>query len=225
MKLCVVINSCFEYRDKALPPLLESLDKANVPKECIHVVLGQCASDEDIEINGIKYHNRRWYNIDNNAMLWLTQERALDAEWVVYLHDTSTVADYFWQTSLNVIHSCSHCDCIKLYPYFSMGMGFYKTSYLYRDDVRDYMKLLENYDKERLIEIKNQLQVLEDTLFKYAHYRNNNISCLPNEYKVVQRDVKMYGSDVPRIVEFYEVPGIYKIKANHLKDVKLFIGL
>lgn len=222
----IVINSCLDYKDKALPPLLESLQNAGVPKECIHIVLGQCDKEQDISIDGIQYHYRRWYNVDNNAMLWLTQEKPeLNGEWIVYLHDTSLVADYFWNSCQNIIAGYYSFDAIKLYHMFSMGMGFYKTAFLYKDDVSSFMKSLENFDRNRLLDIKNQLSLTEDTIFKYGQKNNYRIGVLPNEYKVVEHDVKMYGSYIPRIKEFYQSPGIYKIKANYGQSSTLIVGV
>jgi len=225
MDISIVINTCFEYKDKTLEPLLKTLQDAQVPKDCIHIVVGQCQNDEDYEVDGIKYHNRRWYNVDNNAMLWLTQERVLKTKWVVYLHDTSKVADYFWSSCQDVVSRCQDYDGIKLYMDFSMGMGFYQTEYLYREDVVSFMGNLMNYDKAKLLEIKNNLDMMEDTLFKYGMRNNYKIVSLANQYRVINKDFKMYGTETPRIVEFYEIPGIYKIKANYGQSSQLFVGV
>jgi len=223
--ICVVVNSCYQYYEKTLPNLLESLENAQVPKNCIHIVLGQCDENKDDVVEDIVYHHRKWYNIDNNAMLWMTQEQPeLNCEWIIYLHDTSMVAEDFWKKCHETVEQYNDFDCIKLYKHFSMGMGFYKLSFLYSGKVVQYMKTLENFDANKLLEIKSNLSLLEDTVFQYAERNGNKVYNLPNQYKVVDDNVKMYKSHISRIVEFYEIPGIYKIKANYGKGA-LFIGV
>lgn len=216
--LSIVINTCKDYYKVTVPPLLESLEKANVPKECIFIVVGDCDNEEDKIINDIPYYFRRYCNIDNNAMLWITQEEpAVMSEWIIYLHDTSLVAPEFWEKSHNIIKNIDNeTTCIKLYKQFSMGMGFYKKNWLYTELIKNYMKGFINYDKSQKSKIKENLVVLEDTLFKFTERGPEYGICiyLDNEYKVVERNRKMYGTDIPRIVEYYENPGIYKIKAN-----------
>lgn len=214
----IVVNSCKDYYDKTVQPLITSLEEANIPKERIFVVVGDCDTNEEQIIDGIQYIFRRYSNMDNNGIMWITQENPSCLEdWIIYLHDTSLVVKDFWQKSLDIINDPSNNEvsCIRLYANHSMGMGFYKKEWMYSNHVMNYMKAIVNEDKSKRQELKNNLDLLEDTLFKYAIRTANGIcKTLVNEYKVVERDRKMYGTDIPRIVEYYESPGIYKIKAN-----------
>lgn len=223
--LVIVINSCANYYVRAVPPLLETLVKANVPMDCLHVVVGDATAQiDETSDNGVTYHHRQWCNIDNNGLLWVTQERpsALsDAMWILYLHDTSLVDDNptFWDAAYKVISDHETLfDCVRLHQPFSMGMGFYKVEWLLKPHVASYLNQLVNYDVNRKPAIKAGLHILEDTLFKFALQGHGRLATLPNVYQVVEREKRMYGSDVPRIVEYYAIPGIYKIKANWNAD-------
>jgi hypothetical protein len=215
--LCtVVINTCLGFHRATVPLLLESLDRAGVPKDAIRVVVGECEEDRDACENGVWHHYRRWCNIDNNGILWLTQESGEVAPWVVYLHDTSLVEpETFWSDCQTIVSErFPHADCIRLHHPFSMGMGFYRTEWLRSEPVRRYMEGFMCYDPTKKIDIKQRLDVLEDTLFKFAEAGRGECATLDNIYKIVEYGRTMYGTDIPRIVEFYRHPGIYKIKAN-----------
>lgn len=215
--LCtVVVNTCLGYHRVTVPPLLESLGKAGVPMEAVRVVVGECEEERDACEGGIWHHYRRWCNLDNNGMLWLTQEAHNVTPWVMYLHDTSLVeAETFWSECQTIVSErFPDADCIRLHHPFSMGMGFYKTEWLRSEPVRRYMEGLVCYDPQKKMELKQNLDVLEDTLFKFAEAGHGGCANLGNAYKVVDHGRTMYGTSVPRMVEFYRHPGIYKIKAN-----------
>lgn len=211
-QISVVINTCHGYMERTLPTLIQSLQDACVPNECIHVVAGECITD----MNDGNYHYRRWCNIDNNGLMWLTQERPdIESNWIVYLHDTTWVASDFWQKCNDVVTNAEPegVTSVRLYHPFSMGMGFYKLSWLYTDHVGNYMASLLNYDMGMKQAVKCNLEVSEDTLFKFKH-PSNKVKCLPNSYKVMDHHSNPYGTGIRRRLEFWEIPGIYKAKAN-----------
>lgn len=212
---CVVITSCLAYADSTLPPLLASLDKAGVPKDHIHVVVGECDADDDVMQDGIAMHRRTWCNIDNNGLMWVCMEQPPLQDWIVYLHDTSYVADSFWESCRAIVDSVEPgTTCIRLHAPFSMGMGFYSLAWVTSQAVQDYMRGLLNYDLAAKPGIKADLCVLEDTLFKFAERGHGDCMTLPNAYSVVDSNVQMYGTKTPRLVEYYSTPGVYKVKAN-----------
>lgn len=220
--LAIVVNSCAGYYDKTVPPLLDSLRAADVPMNAVHVVVGDARDTSDATLsNGVSYHFRKWCNLDNNGMLWLTMEHPdsihQQFKWVLYLHDTTLVEPaHFWDSANKTVQEHNQAQCIRIHQPFSMGIGFYRVDWLFSNDVSNYMNSLVNYDasNERKMAMKRNLEVLEDTLFKHAMRGHGHIVTLPNVYNVVERNKRMYGTDMPRIVEFYSIPGIYKIKAN-----------
>lgn len=212
----IVINTCIDYYGITLPPLLESFEKAKVPKECIFIVVGDCDSNRNEVIDDIHYYFRRYCNIDNNGLLWITQERPNNiTNWILYCHDTCTVIPEFWKKTCDIIQTFKEdTDCVKLIFDFSMGMGFYKKNWLFSTEVKNYMRTIMNFDQSKKQIIKDATNITEDTLFKFAEKGHGNCTSLDNIYNVIEKDRKMYGTDIPRIVEYYENPGIYKLKAN-----------
>jgi hypothetical protein len=209
----IVVNTCKDYFKHTVPPLLASLEAAQVPQNAIFVVVGDCEANEEHTLEGIRYIFRRYSNLDNNGLMWITQETPpYLADWVCYLHDTSLVTTDFWRNVFAIINNptTTRAPCTRLYEHHSMGMGFYRTDWLCSPPVKQYMATLVNEDTSKRQEIKNNLDVLEDTLFTFADVCHT----LENEYTVVETGRTMYGTDTPRIVEYYRLPGIYKIKAN-----------
>lgn len=210
-ELIVVVNTCKGYMDKTLPKLMASLKDANVPRDQIHVVVGESPRD----IDDGHFHYRSWYNIDNNGLLWLTQERpdvAGKADWVVYLHDTSYVHKDFWKKCKRIVQRYTNdasVKMIRLHPVYSMTMGFYRLPWLYSDEVRDFKKTIVNYDAGQKLRVKN---MGEDILFN--KFKESSQVSLNNDHSLIKENQKPYGSDTPRVIEFYKEPGIYKAKAN-----------
>lgn len=215
-RLAVVINTCAAYEEVAVPPLLDSLRKAGVPMDLVHVVVGECDVEGD-EGEAPSRHRRATVNIDNNALLWLTQEpRACeDADVVMILHDTSLVDVDFWTKitkAADALWAMDNMHCMRLYNP-SMGMGLYKVPWLKSPGVVAYMASLRNTDPTKKHDIKHNLAILEDTLFK-ATWLGNAADMQGMDKVVIDEHVHMYGTDVPRILEYYPAAGVYKVKAN-----------
>lgn len=215
---CIIINSCLNFYEKTVPILLETLQKAAVPNDRIFVVIGESESDRSEIINGIHYIFRRYCTIDNNGLLWITQEQAdhpeLNTKWIFYIHDTCFVHHDFWKRSLDIMNAVDeNAHCIMLQNQYSMGIGFYKLEWLYTDDVKLYMSSKINYDPNNKSKIKWDPDT-EDTLFKYAKRTNKNVYSLENCCKVIDNNKNIYGTNTQRMIEYWEIPGIYKMKAN-----------
>jgi hypothetical protein len=219
MRIAVVINSCLSYSN-AIQSLLNSLNAANVPSDSIFVVLGESPEDKGpvIEKN-VNYLFRRWSNIDNNAMISICLENICNSyDWIVYLHDTCLVTEDFWaKTIMNIVSYENKFDCIAIHSPYSMGIGYYSVQWLQSQPVREYMMHLVNYDvtTEKKIQMKNNLDLLEDTLFKFA-YRTNVGKFTHLQVQQINKEVTdIYGNTIPRLEEYYPNAGIRKLKANY----------
>lgn len=214
----VVINSCLGFYEIAARTLVNSLKSVGVPLSAIHVVVGESPEESDTQIEGIAHHFRRWCNIDNNGFLWLTQENHGLHGWVFYMHDTCLVVNGFWESCLRLVKEVFPHDisCVRLRTPVSMGMGFYKIEWLRTAQVVEALRNEINEDPSKKMDIKKDIHRLEDFVFHLAERDGKGCASLENKYTVVQQNVKMYGSETPRIIELYQVPGVLKIKANYM---------
>ena len=216
--LGVVVNSCESYASKTTPLLLESLVAANVPLESVRIVIGDSPEDADVHENGVETHRRRYCNLDNNGLLWVVLEphsHSRVPDWIFYTHDTSVVAPSFWEECMSIVEEADATQyvCVKLHGPFSMSTGLYRTSWLRSEAVTTWANSIVNFDPSKRQAIKENLGALEDACFKLAP--PERCAVLPNTYTVVSTEAYVYDTSVPRIIEFYQYPGIYKIKANH----------
>ena len=167
----------------------------------------------------VAYHYVPYCNIDNNGLMWLTQCASLptqQAGWIVYLHDTCLVAPHFWASCRRVVEDLAgDANAVMMHLPFSMGIGFYRLAWLRTPQVVMYMAGLRNDDPARIKDIKSNLAVLEDTLFKYLAVTDKpKLRALQNEYALEVLEDNPYGTDTPRAAEYYATPGVYKLKAN-----------
>jgi hypothetical protein len=219
----VVITSCMAYAPFTVPHLVTSLVASGVPSEAIHVVVGEsrvaCDVVQHVGPHAVAYHYVPYCNIDNNGLMWLTQRDVVpcdDDGWIMYLHDTCLVAPHFWASCRRVIADLAgDANAVRMHMPFSMGIGFYRLAWLRTPEVRAYMAGLRNDDPTKIKDVKSNLYVLEDTLFKYlAANDDTKLKALKNKYALRVLESNPYGTATPRAVEYYATPGVYKLKAN-----------
>ena len=228
--LGVLVTSCAAYADRALPRLLGSLAAAGVPPDNVRAVVGDCAADADTDRDGVLVHERRYAMLDNTGLAWACLEGGLagwkDVEWVVYLHDTCVVDPEFWTTSARVVaRDLRDADCGRLVRHNSMGLGFYRASWLREPAVIARLRELETRDPEARLELKQRLDVLEDTLFKLADRGDGRVVTLADGFQCALVD-RTYGPECcARRAERYFPPGIVKFKANWGQEAHLKVAL
>ena len=224
----IVINTCQKYYEATTPPLIDSLVKAGVPLDVVHVVVGEtpepaCTSTTFM---GAHVHFVRYANVDNNALLWAAFDAPFsDEHWIFYLHDTCTVEPYFWDKVCETLDGVTKINAVaaKLCHPSSMCIGWYSLHTLRA--VAHLLRRFVNTDASPsvMLNIKKNVDFLEDVAFCLVQTVGNVYVC-QNEYRVIERDVFVYNTATPRIVEFYENPGIRKYKASwdrHLLDIRL----
>lgn len=211
-KLAIVINSCYKYHEKTLQKL------PSVTGD-IFCVVGE--SPEDCDRENLIF--RRWANVDNNGLIWVVQddakERLRNYEWIFYMHDTCMEVDVdsIRTTFKEIVRD--DVESIKLHN-VSMSMGYYRLSTLWSPRLTSFLNTGVNYDtsREAMLKIKKSV---EDSVFRQIE----NPYVLPNEYKIIDIDVKAYGSTVPRIVEEWTYPSFKKYKANYDGDFEKSLEL
>lgn len=197
MSIAIVINTCSKYYKTTIPPLLKSIGN-----QCqdIFVVVGE---SENECVEGI-YNFVTYGNIDNTALIWAKETNALlSFEYIFYLHDTCKVTPTFFENVKLCIQKNPNCDAISIHSPYSMCIGTYKL-----DSLRK-LSLSKNKDfsKKTMLRIKNDV---EDQIFRMM-----NTFCLNSSRVVLNDRVYVYETNVHRIIEFYEMPGVYKFKGSY----------
>lgn len=215
----IVVNSCLAFYKKTLPPLLESLKRAGVQPQNIHVVVGDSEdfhteqyNDDGIILNFVPYKN-----IDENGFFWAamhTDKRF--SPYIFYMHDTTHVHVNFlescieWSKKLEI----GGYDCAKLRMFQSMCMGFYHSRLFHDPLVAEYL-----FKNQNMTEANKQMhkRTCEDRLFKYLNGHGYKLFVLPNaniDDSVIDRGVDRFDTGNRRHVEFFEIPGVYKYKTG-----------
>lgn len=216
----VLITSCDGFAPSTLPPLLASLAEAGVPPDAVRVVVGDCAEASDgAWPGGQLVHRRRTAMLDNNGLAWLASDpasAAWAADWVLYLHDTCRVHPRLWTRLRRAVDACAAgaADCARLRAAHSMGMGLYRVAWVRGAAARARLAGMHTEDVAGRPALKQRLEALEDTLFKLAESGAGSVVVLQEECELEDTRLCAYGTGTRRRVEYYAVPGVYKLKAN-----------
>lgn len=223
----VLVTSCESFAPATLPRLLESLQRAGVPPDAVRVVIGDCEVDEDGEpLGGVRVHRRRTAMLDNNGLAWLAEDESWRVDWVAYLHDTCTVHPRFWTECDRVVQGLDDgIACAKLRAANSMGMGLYRAAWVRSPPASSLLRAMHTEDLEGRAALKQRLDELEDTLFKLAESHGHGVVALQPDCEVHGQAVMEFGTQTKRRLEFYPVPGVYKLKANWGGDTLLKLRL
>jgi len=208
--IAFVINSCSKYYETTVPILLASMDECKIDRKNIFIIVG---GEADAEEQRDQHFFVKYNNVDNNALIWASETDVLgDYEWIFYLHDTCTVTETFLDKANSCLITYKDANAVKIHGPFSMCIGFYRLNVLRQ--LKDAMQHMKNFDTSpaAVLNVKNSC---EDQVFYLIQNLVGQLCTIPNVYNVVENDVMKYGTDIHRIVEFYDMPGIYKYKGNH----------
>jgi len=198
MTVAILISSCEKYYKQSVPVLLASMD---VPREHIHVVVGECAEESD---DG-QIHFRRWANFDNNALIWAASAPEMERyTWVFNLHDTCECEPGFWN-KIQPLPEYEPYDVAKLISCdYSMCIGLYRTSFL--QSVKSKIDELISYAPGDL-HVKSNT---EDRIFNMTQ----NMTSMNSHMIVIDECPNRYGTATGRVCEHYTTVGLKKYKAN-----------
>ncbi len=227
----VVVNSCLSYHRATLPPLLRSLRHAGVPPDDVFVVVGDAPGPGHTATDGVRLWFVPWSNIDDTALIWCVtpegREALRDREWVFYMHDTTAVMPKFGhEVSARLPASPVVPAAVPLKQFPSMSMGYYRLRDLWT--AGDVVLALRNDDTSEHGRAKaKNAPGLEDGLFKlllgrgHVSYPDDVLNpgdCVKNA------DESPYGG-VVRVRETWDVPGLYKYKANWGQSHELHVAM
>lgn len=230
----VLVNTCLRYYDTTVPPLLASLiGVGGVPAEAIRVVVGESDADAGastsagaaMRADGVAVTAVPYANMDNNALIWAAcdaDEATLPADaWVFYLHDTCEVREGFWARVVAKAAELAAGGVVRaarIHTPFSMCIGLYAVATLRTAAIRGDLRAKVNLDRSpaAILRVKQNLGELEDYVFKRIadHWTSRAVWVYPNKSEVIRTDARPYGTDTPRVYEYYSDPGVVKIKAN-----------
>lgn len=227
MNIALVINSCYEFYDTTIPPIIESAKIAGVPGRHIYVVVGQCDNDRDIVFNG-EYNIVfcRYTNIDYTAAVYFTQTEKGRTELskyshFFYIHDTCKILPGFWNNLQKY-----QCDTyIKLQKQCSKTIGMFNTDW-FLENKTELMRYYANTNQELFMIYKSGDFPNKDEI--YAKFKNlaefPNEDCLflfdkfiPIGPYFVNGTIPQYVQNIygtPRMVSEYSEPGIQKFQKN-----------
>jgi hypothetical protein len=202
MTVAILISSCEKYYQQTVPILLESMD---VPREHIHIVVGECTDESDDTFMDCQIHFRRWANFDNNALIWAAEASELYRyTWVFNLHDTCECEPGFWN-NIQPVPEYEMYDAVKLVSHdYSMCIGLYRTTFLRR--VNTLIHALKSYVPGSL-HVKS---ITEDSIFNMS----KNLTAMSGPRINIYDCLNRYGTTTARMCEHFPVIGLKKYKAN-----------
>ena len=200
--VAVIVSSCQKFYEKTVPKLIESMD---VPREHVHIVVGECPEASDGEFMGCQIHFRRWANFDNNALIWAASAPELYRyTWVFNLHDTCECEPGFW-AKIQPAPEHQLYDAVKLINFdYSMCIGLYRTSFLRR--VQRQIDELVSYVPGSL-DVKANT---EDRVFNMT----SSLTTMKIQERIPLEVPNPYGTDTWRLCEYFPSVGLKKYKAN-----------
>lgn len=220
----IVINTCFEYAPRTLPVLLESLAMAEVPLESVVVTVGQCVDGQLPTMpEGVvcRMVACDYTGMDLTALICLSErDDVVSTQWVLYLHDTMVVGERFLAQATEAFRQVTGAPsssdttprCVQLLDRNSMNVGFYDAIWLRSLDLSKF-KIAADADLEAKREIKAigcgdkvfEMCPLDNRRYLGTHPRDfTNMGTFTYEED---------GSSNTRIIEYYPVLDIFKLKS------------
>lgn len=234
--VAILVNSCVSYFRSTLPPLLRSLHVAGVDPADVFVIVGDATESitggqgpaakpvagymhvEECN-NKYRFWFVPWSNIDDNALIWAVtaegREALRDREWIFYIHDTTTVMPKFGADVLARVPT-SPVPALPLKRFPAMSMGYYRLQDLWAAGDAVLAKRNDDTSEQGRARAKNA-PGLEDGVFRLLLGRDQVAypadALNPEGCEAVHVDRSPYDG-VQRIRETWDVPGLYKFKAN-----------
>lgn len=209
----LVINSCFAYANKTLPPLIKSIIEFNPGFNVIIVVGGapssslKMAVDRNIVIMEVTHNS-----FDFTAFIALLEMnlQLLTTPFLFFMHDTVIIGPKFFSTLLSIQVPESITSISFQHP--SSNIGIYHRSVLHK--FNDTILRFKNSksDHESLNELKHLHVVIEDLIFRLntKSHRFFPTKSIPNWGSTEDP----YNSGTQRIKEYFPDLDFYKWKAT-----------
>ena len=225
--VAIVVNSCLSYHRHTLPPLLASLRRAGVDPADVFVVVGDAPEHATSDEAAARVWFVPWSNIDDTGLIWAVSPEGREAlrgrEWIFYLHDTTSVMPKFGHDvqarrlpPSSADDTAAPIAAVPLKPFPAMSMGYYRVAALWGAGEAILATRNDDTSEQGRVRAKN-VPDMEDGVFRlllgrdHVTYPGDVLN--PHECAVHREDGSPYGG-VTRIRETWDVPGLYKYKAN-----------
>lgn len=221
-RLRYMLNSNYRFYRTSLAKLLPSLHACGIEAEHIHVAVGGAPKQKLEWINGVTCHLVPYDSIDFTGLITILMND-LDADYWVYLHDTTCVGRRFKKRldkRLFALLKDGPLDTVALRWHASMNIGVYRHNFLLNQSER--LLALVNYDldesslqQKKIWGVNNEDYLLTPIRHSFTDIRERDF--------IMLGECDYYGTGGNRRIEYYPCLDLYKIKANW--DLKKRYGL
>ena len=226
----VIVNSCMKYYKTTLPPLIESAKKAGIPLRNLYISVADADENSIDQSNGYTLIFTRFV-MDGTYSYFLQTSEGL-AELTKYTHfflthDTSIFLEQFWKNIQEHSKKCS--SYIKMEELTSKSIGFFNVDWILKNkkEVLSYFcntdsSLLWNYKTGKNVPFEDKILSLPNIYFRHINedqmfdYDGPNQKPLGDVFKndIKRYIVHQYSSEIDRLANVYEDPGLIKFQAN-----------
>jgi hypothetical protein len=214
MNIPIVINSHKQNIGITIPVLLDSIQKYN-KNNVICVIAGGYDEYSLTKESGYLFIKVEHNSIDFTGLITLLEHTIEEiTHTFFYIHDTCVVGPLFFEY-VNNLNTDNKMHTISL-PLPSMNIGLYSIDIInyYRIKLMTFKNTDHSYTSIQYFKTKCIAE--EGIIFKMNKHNHTFI----NTKVTVSNPTDYYGTNVLRIIEYYNVIDLYKIKANwHVKNV------
>lgn len=214
MKIKFTISSRKAGYLQTYPVVIGNLLSNGIPPEDIYFVIGGYSKTEHhLSEEGVNIIQVPQNSIDYTGLIAVLEEN-IEADYWMLLHDTCYVGPNFYKTVMEYPYKSA--PAVALSSDLSMNIGAYSWGYL--QGIKEEILKYRNEDfSEEAIQYWKQKGVADEDMFLH-NYRS--LYHFTGERRQSSGPVDIYGTGVPRMIEYFPGIDFYKVKANwHNKSV------
>lgn len=208
MQIKFVISSRKIGFESTYPIVIGSmLDNGVPPQDIYFIVGGYDKVNRYIRNDGVNFIEVDQNSIDYTGLIAVV-DLDLQADYWVLLHDTCYIGEDFYSTIKE--YNYNNIPAVALSFDLSMNIGAYSDQYL--QQIKEELLTYRNTDfSQESIQAWKQRGISDEDNF-LSSYRGQYHYC--NIPRVSSGPVDIYGTGVPRMIEYFPTIDLYKVKAN-----------
>ena len=194
----IFIASCYEGLNIQVPRLIKNIQDVKIPIEYVHFIVGGCPDEKTYYENGIEIINVKYRCFEFTPLIYLVNNKdKFNFDYAFFTHDTVIFGDNFYNTINNDINylrntnfDTMRIDNVK--P--SMNIGIYSKNIILKNKDKLLELSLDSNDKDKLLELKNNLMYCEDFILKQNNYNNGDFAeNIHQQFKGINNDINYNG--------------------------------